>query len=269
MIVDAFIFCKEIELLKARLEYLYDTIDNFVIVESDKFFNGNTREPVFPKVFDTLEDKYKAKIKYKIVSPDTSNMNFNVDISGYNANIDHWKVEAIVRNGINDVITEFPNPTFVLISDIDEIPNKTVIKPITNHISRRVPKIVFQQLMFYYNFDKVQKDHWFGTIITTARHLREIGGAQALREQRNNIERINAGGWHLSCWMTPEEIAEKIKTFSHQEYNKEQYTNIDNIIKNIRDTGDYLGRSYNEFYPFGEDKLPESFRNIFSRTIRA
>ena len=44
MIVDAFIFNNEFDILKARIDYLKDVVDYFVIVESNTTFTGNRKK---------------------------------------------------------------------------------------------------------------------------------------------------------------------------------------------------------------------------------
>ena len=47
MIIDCFIFYNEIDLLKFRLEYLYNIVDYFVLVESTTTFAGNKKKIIF------------------------------------------------------------------------------------------------------------------------------------------------------------------------------------------------------------------------------
>ena len=50
---------------------------------------------------------------------------------------------------------------------------------------------------------------------------------------RNKIKFIENGGWHFSFLKDPESIKNKIISYSHQEYNKEKFTNIELIEKRI------------------------------------
>ena len=59
-IYDCFLFFQEIELLKLRLDYLYDHVDFFIIVESAQTFSGREKEFEFQKIKDSItkfEDK--------------------------------------------------------------------------------------------------------------------------------------------------------------------------------------------------------------------
>ena len=60
MIVDAFIFSDEIELLQIRLKYHNPEVDFFLIVESNSTFSGKKRELLFEKnrsLFKEFENK--------------------------------------------------------------------------------------------------------------------------------------------------------------------------------------------------------------------
>ena len=46
-IIDCFTYCGEDLLLKIRLDTLYNLVDKFVIVEGNKYFNGDNYWPFF------------------------------------------------------------------------------------------------------------------------------------------------------------------------------------------------------------------------------
>ena len=59
-IIDAFIFCDEVDYLKSRLETLDEYVDYFVILESNYFTNGKQKESFFEKnkkIFSKWENK--------------------------------------------------------------------------------------------------------------------------------------------------------------------------------------------------------------------
>jgi beta-1,4-mannosyl-glycoprotein beta-1,4-N-acetylglucosaminyltransferase len=65
MVVDAFIFSNELDLLDIRLRELYDIVDYFVIVESDYTFMGRPKE----LSFDLNKDRFawaSKKIRYDV-----------------------------------------------------------------------------------------------------------------------------------------------------------------------------------------------------------
>ena len=53
---------------------------------------------------------------------------------------------------------------------------------------------------------------------------------------------IFAGGWHFSFLKEPKEIAKKIISYSHQEFNKKDFISEENIIKRIKNHEDLFNR---------------------------
>ena len=62
MIVDAFIFNNEIDILKARLDYLKDHIDYFIIVESNTTFTGKSKNLILKNFIKENFSHFKKKI---------------------------------------------------------------------------------------------------------------------------------------------------------------------------------------------------------------
>ena len=53
---------------------------------------------------------------------------------------------------------------------------------------------------------------------------------------------IDNGGWHFSFLKSPDSIKNKIISYSHQEYNKEKFTNTDLIKRRISSGVDLFDR---------------------------
>jgi len=73
--------------------------------------------------------------------------------------------------------------------------------------------------------------------------LDHIHSLHGLRHKNNNsITTIPNAGWHLSYFLPPERIREKILNLTHVEFNKPEYYGLDNIIKSIRTGKDLFNR---------------------------
>ena len=105
---------------------------------------------------------------------------------------------------------------------------------------------------------------WYGTVIASNHHTIQ-NSPQTLRDGRYNIIPVLNGGWHLSYFMTPEKIVEKLKSFVHQEYNQPPYTDVEYIKEKIEKGEDFLGKD--TFIPYPINTLPESLVNSFSRGV--
>ncbi|MDB4108296.1 hypothetical protein N9672_01160 [Flavobacteriaceae bacterium] len=121
--IDCFTFFNELDLLEIRLKYLYDVIDYFVIVESDTSFNGKNKGLVFKKNKEKFKN-YSDKIIYLPIK-----MKSFSDLEKA-----AWEREKYQRNCINDGLKKLNlyDDDLILISDIDEIPNKDVLQSIQN-----------------------------------------------------------------------------------------------------------------------------------------
>ena len=81
-----------------------------------------------------------------------------------------------------------------------------------------------------------------------------------MRMLAHSLPKIPNAGWHLSYFMSPEEIAEKIKAFSHTEFNEPQYTDLTSIKNAIMNGKDLFRRSCSEdcVRTTKNDKLPKN-----------
>ena len=80
-------------------------------------------------------------------------------------------------------------------------------------------------------------------------------------------------GWHMSYFMTPEKIIEKIKAFSHPEFNRPPFTSIDFVTQQIRHGNDVFGREGENMISAEGVPLPrlvqtnkDYFRHLLSST---
>ena len=51
------------------------------------------------------------------------------------------------------------------------------------------------------------------------------------------------GGWHFSFLKKPKDIAAKIKAYSHQEFNKNEFVNEEKIASRIKNNQDLFDRN--------------------------
>ena len=62
-IIECTLFFQEVDLLKIRLEYLYEEVDYFIILESAQTFSGKKKDFVYEKNIEKFS-KYQDKIIY-------------------------------------------------------------------------------------------------------------------------------------------------------------------------------------------------------------
>ena len=215
--------------LDVRLNLLNNFVDKFVIIESTYDHKGEKREPLFDiKKFKKFEEKITYILKEdqpnnleKIY--DNNNEKERYRKSVFNAS----KRENSQRNYILNGLNEAQADDWIIISDLDEIPNleKVDLKNINNKF------LFFKQDMMYYKFNlKLENFTWIGT---KACKFRSLKSPQWLRDVKSkkfgwwrfdtllskrkyqNTRFVENGGWHFSYLKTPEDIEKKLKSYLH------------------------------------------------------
>tara|TARA_B100000945_G_scaffold301798_1_gene284879 strand:- start:159 stop:1031 length:873 start_codon:yes stop_codon:yes gene_type:complete len=221
-------------LLDLRLNYLDKFVDKFIIIECNYNHKGEVKKPTFNK---EKYKKFENKIEYVLLKDQPKNIErINVKDTE-NETSDKYILNAIKRenfqrNYIKNCLSEAASNDWIIISDLDEIPNLSNVnfKNIKNKF------IFFKQDMMYYKFNlKLENCSWVGT---KACQMKNLESPQWLRNIKDrsyswwrldtlfsknkyrNIKFIDDGGWHFSYLKTPEEIEKKLKSYlHHREYD--------------------------------------------------
>lgn len=218
-IYDCFLFNDELDLLLTRLEYLYEYVDYFVIVESDKTFTNKPKNKNY-KQNENLFHKFKNKIIYNLFSG--------------NKNVDNpWVNEANQRRYLLECIN-FKDDDIIIISDLDEIPNHVLLSRHLNRVYR------LKMYLSLYFFNNVVDTYWKKAVIGPYKELKkyDIGLRDRFLSDIKSFkgDNTNIGGWHLSYLFGDDytKYENKIQSFSHQEYNKPHYYNQSKLEKKLR-----------------------------------
>jgi beta-1,4-mannosyl-glycoprotein beta-1,4-N-acetylglucosaminyltransferase len=219
MLLDTFLYNGEYDLLEFRLRYLWDRVDRFVIVQADHTFSGK------PNPFDNLERFSWAK--EKILS-----YPINLQVSE-----DPWINERNQRNAIIDACTNYSNLDTIMMGDIDEIPSYEAVD--FKKENNLMYPMTCDMRVIPYSLNYVREDiGWRGTIMCDLEYARQQT-AQALRDRRERFSPFPNGGWHLTYFGGAERVKHKIESYSHQENNMPEFTNLGHIENCIK-TGSSL-----------------------------
>jgi beta-1,4-mannosyl-glycoprotein beta-1,4-N-acetylglucosaminyltransferase len=269
MIIDCFTFFNEVDLLENRLEYLYDTVDYFVIVEANITHSGA------PKPMRYLENieryhRYLKKILYMPMAINPSLYDLDYKPTTFEPTAPQWSVENLQRNHILKALELFPDDAIVGISDLDEIPSKSAIGMAKTILGTDVEACCLEQEMFYYNFRQMTVVGWIpGALVTNGYAKRASPQGVRNAAMWNTLPHIPNGGWHLSCWGSPDEISYKITNFAHQELNTPEFTDVGNIQQRILNGQDPFDRgSMLHVDPMHLPKLPHEVIGIFGKDDR-
>jgi beta-1,4-mannosyl-glycoprotein beta-1,4-N-acetylglucosaminyltransferase len=256
-IIDCFLFFNELEMLSFRLKELNNFVDYFVLVESEYTFSGNTKE-LYYRNNKELFAEYNHKIIH-VVEKD-----FDL-ILYYSA----WEREASQRNAIKKGLDELnlSDDDVIIISDCDEIPNTIYLEQI-----KYQPKIlvkpaqinVLKQDFYYYNLFSKKANKWLMSKVVSYQLIKYGCTPQTIRHTYDNI--IENGGWHFSYFGSAEKIRTKIESFSHTEFNDEQFKNLNTIERNIELKKDLFFRSNEEIIncEINELELPKNYKMLLN-----
>ena len=171
-IFDCFMYFDEEIVLDLRLHTLNEYVDYFIIVESSFTHKGEKRKLRFNH--DKFS-KFKDKIIYIIYDEEPKNIEMIYENDSEEEKSAKYIFNAAYReNGQRNFISEglkiADREDFILISDVDEIPNMKNID--FNKFSEKL--IFFNQEMFYYKFNlKLPKYNWVGTRLCKRKNLKK------------------------------------------------------------------------------------------------
>ena len=238
-------FFDEEMLLELRLNTLNKFVDKFVIVESAYTHSGKEKKLIFDI---NKYPKFKEKIDYIVVRDfpqgieQISNDDSNLEITNKEI-MNALRRENFQRNAIKEGLVNVDDDDWIIISDLDEIPDLSNIN--FNSINNKL--IFFKQKVFYYKLNLELKTlRWIGSKACKKKYLKSPQWLRNVKDKiyskwrldiifskkrYNNIFFVENGGWHFSFVKKPEDIEKKLKSYlHHREYD------LDPIgIENIKD----------------------------------
>jgi len=253
-IYDCFMFFNELEILKLRLQELYEYVDYFVLVEANKTFSGKDKEFIFEKnrnMFKEWEDKiiyikvedmpslnklgvFIQTLGDKVFfdknrNPRKNLLNKIFPIRGFiiHLGIGRWKPQFFQRNAIMRGLKECEERDIIIISDVDEIPNYKKFLEMKNQLKTE-KRIGFIQKEFNYYLNGLAKEKWIGAKACKFSGLKKLYKCKPQKLRGNFLESrtfrkmfnlkemilIKNGGWHFSYIGNAEKIKEKFSSMA-------------------------------------------------------
>ena len=248
-IFDCFMYFDEDTVLDVRLNCLNEYVDKFVIIEAEYSHKGEKRKPKFDiKNFEKFKDKIiyllineKIPGMYKINDLDNNDQKNGKHIMNA-LKRENFQRNCIVR-GLNDAMDE----DWIIISDLDEIPNlkNNDLKSINS------PIVFFKQLMMYYKFNLILENYsWVGSKACKKRALKSPQWLRNIKDRAYSwwrldtlfsenkyikIKIIENGGWHFSYLKRPKDIEKKLKSYLHHTEYELNPVGVKNIKKMIEE----------------------------------
>ena len=284
-IFDCFMYFDEEIVLDLRLNTLNEYVDYFIIVESSFTHKGDKRKLKFNH---NKFSKFKDKIIYLIYDKEPGGIEIIKENESEDEKSRKYIFNAIYRengqrNFISEGLGQADDDDFILISDVDEIPNlkEANLKNLKDKL------IFFNQEMFYYKFNlKLPNNNWTGTRSCKKKYLQSPQWLRNIKVRNfpfyrldtffskirySNIKFIDNGGWHFTNLKSAEQIRHKLKSYLHHrefEINPLSIKEIENLIKNKKaiydltiDKRDQKIGDGNKLEKYDLNKLPSYINN--------
>tara|TARA_B100001123_G_C15256403_1_gene1004839 strand:- start:905 stop:1735 length:831 start_codon:yes stop_codon:yes gene_type:complete len=226
-------------------------IDKFVITEATYMHNGKPKK----LNFDINKfPKFKDKIIYIIVDkspPDLfeiyENDNDEKDTRGQKLVLNGYKRDNYQRQMAWSFLKNINEDDWIIINDIDEIPNLKNInfKEIKNKF------VIFKQQVFYYKFNLLYPEiFWYGTKackknnFISPQWLRDVKHKKYplwrldtifSKKKYSNIAHINDGGWHFTNIKSAADIEKKLLNYTHHYEFEQSGLKIDDLKRKIQE----------------------------------
>lgn len=204
MLVDAFIFYNELDILEKRLKLLDAIVDKFILVESVETHVGNEK-PLFYAENKDRFSKWNDKIIHVVVPKNEDPI----------PDGDNFFLEMRHRDFIKKGLKGITGDSRIMISDVDELPDPVIVE-------KAVPDCVFNMYMFEYSFDYMfMGEPWFGTVLTTVHKVNKYG-PNVFRYNRWKFRHMMNAGWHCSSFGDHTHVYNKITNYLHSGDDKHQ-----------------------------------------------
>lgn len=266
MLIDAFLFFNEHELLRVRLDYLGQDVDRFVIVESEFDFAGRRKATHLTKEY--LQSlPYAEKIQALSWRPSAlQRIVIEAARTSKRSNL-LWMIQNWQRNAVLGLMRDLRCDDIILFGDLDEFPSRDSLNEIRERVMPDDQLLGFEQKLFYYNLSNLVQIDWRGTAVCNYRTFRKVT-PKYVRKLRNSIP-IVGSGWHFSYFTEPMRIREKIAaTASVERQEFAMKLNQEEIADRVAGGLDIYERA--RFRRVDTEKLiPKSLRTSFERFLPA
>lgn len=196
-------FYNELDMALLRMHILRDAVDYHVVVESKQTHSGQPKPLYFWEAFEAgVFDEFKDRIIYSCVN----------ELEGAHS----WAREAFHRAHIGKVLQYNAAPEdLVIIADCDEIPEPSAVHAIkqTASVNKNWNAFALELTLYYYDFHHIVDMGWgIGACLWGL-----CQDANAIRRCEFGVDplRVENAGVHLSYFLTPEGVVDKLNAFMH------------------------------------------------------
>jgi len=263
-IYDVFTYNGEADILEIRLNILYDTVDQFIIIEAPTTFSG-LKKPLY---FQTQKERFAPflnKIKYFVIN-DYPNDKELCKLADSSSNVpkggpEHWRREFYQKESIKKALTHLKDEDICFIGDVDEIWNLEIL---IDYTKDDVFKL--RQEVYAYYLNNRSNEPWAGTMVTKYKNIKNNCLNHLRTKGKTKYVYIKNGGWHFTSMGGINEVRRKLDdSYTKDSYNTKE---VQEKLEERFGKKDYMGRHFK--FRIDEKDLPkyildnkEKYRNFF------
>lgn len=256
LILDGFTFNGEYDVLLLRLFELEGLVDDFILVEAAKTFTNHPKPMYF-----TRRKPYYSRWLDRIL---------HVTIVEWPWRLPFWRTtwdyEHVQRDKLMDGFREAlkrrggvaaHGDAVILMGDVDEIPSTEAVSVLKHCEMPSWPIHMYLDFWSNYAFKwrKVGGAPFKGGVsATTLAQLMQYSGPDKFRQltkKKSPIPPFDHAGYHLGFYMCPQQLLEKLRSYSHTEYNTPDVATIEHMTEVWRHGKDWInGRPWEDCEPY-------------------
>ena len=250
-----------------RLQYLWNVVDEFVVIEARETHVGERKKFLYLDRNAALLERFSGKITRLVIDrfPEpTSDQLARYSKYAFVKDPRDWFREGYQRDFAWDYLHDLGHrtPYLLLCCDSDEIPRRDMVPSLHQHYDALVEPHKLEMALFYYSSDWIKGSKWYQAFALNDRGLR----AHRLNDIRLDFDiknYVSNAGWHLSYFLTDEEIQRKIQSTVHIEINTDQNRALE-WIRECQRTGRDLYRrgGAEDCTRYTGKDLPENLREF-------
>jgi beta-1,4-mannosyl-glycoprotein beta-1,4-N-acetylglucosaminyltransferase len=248
-----------------RLQYLWDVVDEFVIVEAGETHSGRKKDGLFLDRNAAQLAPFRAKITPLVIerfpTPTEAEL-AQLTNPKRNTEPSAWFREKYQRNFATEYLRSrgAGNPWIVMGCDADEIPRRELVSTFPTIYDSLSAGYRLQMSIFYYSSRWTKRDKWYHAFAANDRAVAQET-LDGLRVGPFIKKAVANAGWHLSYFMNDEEIQRKVQSFAHTELDSAESRNLEWIKQCMRTGKDlYKPGPEEDCLPYDGEDLPEGLR---------
>lgn len=231
MIYDTFLYNGEKDMLELRYTVLQDVVDEFIPIVCNRTFRGDLQR---------IEENYLGEFQW-------------VHLPKFNS---PWVTEQCARNSIMSALVDLKPDDMVLIGDVDEIPDPNNLRKVGSH--------VMENFIYRFECKKMKRPC---TISVLGKTILDGILPHQIRNEKNNLPFIFGGAHLCNFFMSPEEISKKIQSFSHEEFDKPEFTDPEMIRDRMSRGVDLFERNDPEEIVYHDGVIPPFLEEPYARFL--